>query len=210
MLTVLAVLSAVGIERHNSGRRSFTNGISAHRLGRPTARPGVVEKIVRRRGHPRPTWSPRSGWSASVFAISADLPRCRRTWRPPRSPAPSTKSSSTRRSDFRYDGTLDKYMGDGLIAVFGAPVTQSDHAERAVPHRSADAAGTGGAEPKTRRPPAAVHAAIGINSGPVTAGDIGSPQAQRLHGDRRYRERCQPVGIDGRQSGAGGHRADDL
>ena len=78
-------------------------------------------------------------------------------------------------SIFAAGGTLDKFIGDCVMAFFGAPVEQSDHAERAV--RAAldiqKALFLWNAERRASGQPEAV-ARIGINSGPVVVGDVGS------------------------------------
>jgi adenylate cyclase len=65
-----------------------------------------------------------------------------------------------------HGGHVDKFMGDGLLAVFGAPEGYVDHADRAV------AAGLEIAR-AVNRPDAELPVGIGINTGRVVAGSIG-------------------------------------
>lgn len=72
-------------------------------------------------------------------------------------------------------GSIDKFLGDSLMAVFGAPVTHPDDAERAV--RAALEMGRAIASfNEARGTSFAIH--IGINTGRVVAGSIGG--ADRL------------------------------
>ncbi len=76
---------------------------------------------------------------------------------------------------YRYDGVLDKYMGDALMAFWNGPVSQPDHARRAcltsldmletlhVLHDRWQARGI---------PP--LNMGIGLNSGPMSVGNMGS------------------------------------
>src|ERR671919_590651 len=74
----------------------------------------------------------------------------------------------------RYEGTINQFLGDGFMALFGAPLAHEDDARRAVRaalairralrDRSSYAGLGGGAELAVR---------LGVNTGPVVVGSIG-------------------------------------
>jgi len=76
---------------------------------------------------------------------------------------------------FRYGGTLDKYIGDGLMAVFGAPMEKEDDAERAV-RTALEIRRQLTAMMKTTSADRRFDIRVGLNTGRVVAGNIGSPK----------------------------------
>ena len=74
----------------------------------------------------------------------------------------------------RYGGTAE-YTGDGVMAIFGAPVALEDHAFRAcVAALTIQDETTRLAAPVQRRDGVALQVRVGLNSGRVIAGAIGS------------------------------------
>ena len=75
----------------------------------------------------------------------------------------------------RYGGTVDKFTGDGIMAVFGAPAALEDHAVRACLAALGvqEQAKALAAEIETRDR-VEMRLRIGLNSGQVIAGEIGS------------------------------------
>jgi adenylate cyclase len=76
---------------------------------------------------------------------------------------------------FEHDGTLDKFTGDGLMAVFGAPLEKKDDAERAIRAAKAMIQATKDMMKSTKEN-RRFTVRIGINTGRVVAGNIGSPK----------------------------------
>ena len=74
----------------------------------------------------------------------------------------------------RFEGTVDKFTGDGIMAVFGAPIAHEDHARRAcyAALRMLDDIAEYAAELR-RKHGLSFSARIGVNSGEVVAGAIG-------------------------------------
>lgn len=76
---------------------------------------------------------------------------------------------------FKYDGMLDKYMGDAIMAVFGAPLDQPDHARRACQTALDMMSELHRLQKKwieEGKPP--LNIGIGINSGDMVVGNMGS------------------------------------
>ena len=73
----------------------------------------------------------------------------------------------------REEGLVNKFLGDGLMAIFGAPIDQQDHALRAVRAaeaivRAARRLSSSGAYPELR-------IGVGLHCGEVVVGDVGGP-----------------------------------
>jgi class 3 adenylate cyclase len=102
----------------------------------------------------------------------------------------------------KLGGTVDKFVGDAVMALFGAPLPQPDHALRAL-LCAADmqARVVEWARSRALAGRAALELGVGVATGPVVAGNVGAPQrleytalghtvnlASRLCGDARAGE----------------------
>ncbi len=76
---------------------------------------------------------------------------------------------------FRHKGTVDKFVGDMVMALYGAPVDDPDHAEHAVATAIDMVRGLAELNKSwTERGMAQLDIGVGINSGDMIAGNIGS------------------------------------
>ena len=118
---------------------------------------------------------------------------------------------------FAHGGTLDKYLGDGLMATFGTPLPVAEDAARAVAcvQARADRMDALNADRRADGLPE-IDARFGLHFGPVVLGDIGANRlefavlgdtvnvASRLEAMTRAREVRAGVS-DAAVAAAGGH-----
>ena len=172
-LSALGILSAVAVEQTSLRDDLRSEQEMRARLARYSS-PAVVEKILDSTGEA----GGMATDEADVTVLFADL--CGfTTMAEALQPAETVLMLNQvferlTEAIFEFDGTLDKFRGDGLMAFFGAPLPLPDHAERAVSaalrmQELVDALNSYSEDRK-------LQIRIGIQSGNVIVGDIGSPQ----------------------------------
>jgi adenylate cyclase len=103
----------------------------------------------------------------------------------------------------RYEGTVNQFTGDGIMALFGAPISHEDHAVRAVAAALAmQQAVAGYAETLRSQRGIELAVRIGLNSGPVVVGKIGddlrmdyTAQGETVNLAARLQQAAVPGGI---------------
>jgi adenylate cyclase len=77
---------------------------------------------------------------------------------------------------FRHQGTLDKYIGDAIMAFWGAPAEQPDHAQRALAAARDMEQALLGFRRELADSGVDFDIGIGLNTGEAIVGFIGSPE----------------------------------
>jgi adenylate cyclase len=171
VLSALGNHAAIAIEQSRLQDSILQERLSRQRLERYHS-PAVIERIARGGGVAEMAADERE-----VTVLFGDMVgfTSRSERLEPRQVAELLNRCFSRMADmvFKHEGTLDKFIGDCIMAVFGAPFEMKDHAIRAVAAgldmREAIQQLNDELEPNDR-----VQFRVGMNSGRVVAGDIGS------------------------------------
>ncbi|HKI00917.1 MAG TPA: adenylate/guanylate cyclase domain-containing protein [Thermoanaerobaculia bacterium] len=173
VLTTLANYVAVAVERIRYARKAEFEKQVRTRLERYHS-PSVIEQVLRQgdEGMRRLQTAEATVLFADLVGFTAFAENA-----PPERVAESIDAflDLSVEAIFRAGGTLDKFIGDCVMAFFGAPVAQPDHALRAV--RAAIEIQEGLALWNAGRAAEGLpgfRARVALNSGPVVVGDIGS------------------------------------
>ncbi|HUO84982.1 MAG TPA: adenylate/guanylate cyclase domain-containing protein, partial [Thermoanaerobaculia bacterium] len=176
LLTALANFAAVAIERAQLAEKIEHEKRIRGKLERYHS-PAVIDEIVKNAG--RVTAEESEIRNAEVSILFADI--CGFTsvseTKEPEEVAEflSHFFSCAVEAIFSQGGTLDKFIGDAVLAFFGAPLAQIDHAARAVRAglRMQQLVEEWNAERAEQGLPP-VQIRVGINSGPAVVGNVGT------------------------------------
>jgi adenylate cyclase len=175
LLTALANFAAVAIERARLRERVEEERRIRGRLERYHS-PQVIEEII---AHAEATGAREVALTKSVTVLFADLVGFT-SWSE-KMAAGELASLLTRfftlasEAIFSQDGTIDKFIGDAVMAFFGAPIDQPDHAVRAVSAAlkvQEEMSAWNSERAALGEFPVAVR--IALNTGEVIVGEIGS------------------------------------
>ena len=173
LLTALANFAAVAIERAQLAEKIEEEKKIRSRMERYHS-PAVVDEIVK--GSISTESVVKSTDVSILFADISGFTPLSETKKPEEvAESLSHFFSYAVESIFAYGGTLDKFIGDAVMAFFGAPLPQDDHADRAVLtglmlQRMVNEWNVERA--KTNLPPVMVR--VGINSGLAVVGNVGT------------------------------------
>ena len=173
LLTALANFAAVAIERAQLAEKIEEERKIRARMERYHS-PAVVDEIVK--GSISTESEVRSTDVSILFADISGFTTVSETKKPEEvAEFLSHFFSCAVESIFAYGGTLDKFIGDAVMAFFGAPLPQDDHADRAVLtglmlQRMVNEWNVERA--RTDLPPVMVR--VGINSGLAVVGNVGT------------------------------------
>src|SRR3954467_2342369 len=175
LLTALANFAAVAIERAQLAEKIEEEKKIRSRMERYHS-PAVVDEIVKGSISISTESEVRSTDVSILFADISGFTTVSETKKPEEvAEFLSHFFSCAVESIFAYGGTLDKFIGDAVMAFFGAPLPQDDHADRAVLtglmlQRMVNEWNVERA--KVDLPPVLVR--VGINSGLAVVGNVGT------------------------------------
>jgi adenylate cyclase len=175
--TALANAAAVAIEQARLSTQLLEETKRRERLQRYHS-PAVVSRII----HADETEVGTSAQERDVTVMFCDLvgftSYCEQV--PATQAAAHLNAFLTRMTDvvFEHEGTLDKFLGDALLAVFGAPFDQPQHPLRAV--QAALSMRRALADMNAKQDGPKLGMRIAINSGLAITGDIGSPKRREF------------------------------
>jgi adenylate cyclase len=175
IFSVVAAEAAISFDNANSHEELARRMVERQALARYMS-PNIVEKILS-----NPDEIQLGGENQTVTILFSDIRGFTRMSEhmEPHSVVELLNEYFSEMTDLieESEGTLDKYLGDGIMAIYGAPISKPDDALRAtktaMEMQRALAALNRNWESRGQR---ALAMGVGVNTGPVTAGNIGSPK----------------------------------